>query len=227
MKCGSALKCLKYIEVERLDMLRRFLIVLLLMEVSAFSVGCRQPSRSAGISMNISVIVIPIGDLNTKDLEYLGEQLKAKFGNCAVGDEMDMPAGAYNPQRGQYMSGSLLQRLLEACPEVPTGTKVLGVTDEDLYSAGLNFVFGQAQMGGQCAVISLKRLDPAFYGMRSDVGIFRYRMMKEAVHELGHTLGVEHCPNRLCVMHFSNSLRDTDIKKDWFCRRCLVKLGWD
>jgi archaemetzincin len=208
-------------------MLRYFLTMFLLMEVVTLSVGCRQSTRGPGTSMNISVIIIPIGDLEPEDLEYMAEQLKAKFGNCTVGDEMDMPTGAYNPQRGQYMSGILLQRLLEAYPEAPTGTKILGVTDEDLYSPGLNFVFGQAQMGGQCAVISLKRLDPAFYGMRSDVGIFRYRMMKEAVHELGHTLGLEHCSNRLCVMHFSNSLRDTDVKKDWFCKRCLARLGWN
>jgi len=208
-------------------MLRHFLIILLLIKVSTSSVGCRQTSQGPGPSMNISVIVIPIGNLEPKDLEYLAEQLKAKFGDCTVGDEMDMPTGAYNPQRGQYMSGILLQRLLEAYAEAPMDAKILGVTDEDLYSPGLNFVFGQAQMEGQCAVISLKRLDPAFYGMRSDVGIFRYRMMKEAVHELGHTLGVEHCPNRLCVMHFSNSLRDTDVKKDWFCKRCLARPGWN
>jgi len=40
------------------------------------------------------------------------------------------------------------------------------------------------------------------------------------VHELGHTYGLGHCPDTHCVMHFSNSLRDTDIKSATFCPAC-------
>jgi len=175
--------------------------------------------------MNVSVVVVPIGDLNPRYLEYLEEELKAKFGSCAVENRIQMPVEAYNPQREQYMSGILLQRLQAVCSDASMEVKVLGVTGEDLYSPGLNFVFGQAQLGGQHAVISLRRLDPVFYGVAADRGSFLHRMVKEAVHELGHTLGLEHCPNRRCVMHFSNSLWDTDIKEDWFCGRCMAKLG--
>ena len=67
--------------------------------------------------MNISVAIVPIGDLNSEDLEYLEEELKAKFGNCTVENKVQTPVGAYNPQRGQYMSGILLQRL-------PIGTRM-------------------------------------------------------------------------------------------------------
>jgi archaemetzincin len=34
----------------------------------------------------------------------------------------------------------------------------------------------------------------------------------EAVHELGHAFGLTHCEKSRCVMHFSNSLQDTDFK---------------
>jgi archaemetzincin len=203
------------------------LIAIPLIQMVMLTVGCRPPSRSPSVPVDISVIIVPIGDLDPEDLEYLERELKARFGNCTVGNEVQMPAGAYNPQRGQYMSGVLLQRLSAARPDALTEAKVLGVTGADLYSPGLNFVFGQAQLGGQYAVISLKRLDPSFYGMAADRGLFRHRMLKEAVHELGHTLGLGHCSNRRCVMHFSNSLRDTDIKEDQFCKRCLARLGFD
>jgi len=95
---------------------------------------------------------------------------------------------------------------------------VLGILDVDLYTEGLNFIFGQADLSGRLALISIIRLRQEFYGLKPDEEIFRKRVIKEAVHELGHTLGLRHCHDSYCVMHFSNSLRDTDIKSENFCR---------
>ncbi len=91
----------------------------------------------------------------------------------------------------------------------------------DLYTRGLNFVFGQARLGGREAVISLARLHQSFYGLPEDEELLLERSLKEAVHELGHTWGLAHCPDHLCVMHFSNSLRDTDVKTARFCSKCF------
>jgi len=206
------------------DVFRRVLTAILLVQMVISPTGCRRSHRRHSAPMNISVVIIPIGDPGSEALEHLRKELEVKFGNCTVGSKMQIPAKAYNPQRGQYMSGILLERLPEACMDASAGAKVLGVTEEDLYSPRLNFVFGQAQLGGRYAVISLKRLDPEFYNIAPDRSIFLHRMVKEAVHELGHTLGLSHCSNRRCVMHFSNSLWDTDVKGDWFCKRCLAKL---
>lgn len=202
---------------------RRFILLVLIAAVFVYGkLGCRPPSRNTG--MNVSIHVVPIGNYNPEDIKHLEEELKAKFGNCIVESSINMPEGCYNPQRGQYMAGILLDKLIMSFPDAPSGAKILGVTNEDLYSPGLNFVFGQAQLRGQFSVISLKRLDPTFYGMTANRTLFLHRIVKEAVHELGHTLSFEHCPNKLCVMHFSNSLYDTDVKGDWFCQRCLSKL---
>jgi archaemetzincin len=104
-----------------------------------------------------------------------------------------------------------------ACPAVE---RVLGMIDADCYAPGLNFIFGQAALHGRVAFIALPRLRPSFYGMAEDPPLFRQRVLTEAVHELGHTWGLTHCPDPHCVMHFSNTLHDTDLKGATFCRRC-------
>jgi len=101
----------------------------------------------------------------------------------------------------------------------------VGVVDLDLYAPQLNFVFGQAAIGGRETLVALPRLRQCFYGMPEDLELFRQRTLKEAIHELGHTFGLGHCPKRNCVMCFSNSLPDTDAKGASFCPGCACSLG--
>jgi archaemetzincin len=98
--------------------------------------------------------------------------------------------------------------------------KVLAVTEMDLYADDLNFVLGMAESHGRTAVISLCRL-----GLGADPQARRLRALKEAVHELGHTLGLAHCPDAECVMRFSNALADTDRKGSSPCAVCERKLA--
>jgi archaemetzincin len=105
------------------------------------------------------------------------------------------------------------------------GWKRLAILDVDIFSAGLNFVFGQADLSGATSVISLVRLENEFYGLAADERLLVERAVKEAVHEIGHTLGVVHCKSRECVMYFSNSLVDTDRKGSAYCAQCMGRLA--
>lgn len=95
----------------------------------------------------------------------------------------------------------------------------LGFTELDMFVPKLNFVFGLASRDGACAVVSTQRLRD------KDSRILEERLLKESVHELGHVLGLAHCDNRNCVMHYSNSLTDTDVKGSVFCEKCSSQLA--
>ena len=131
------------------------------------------------------------------------------------------PTHLFDKARKQWISDSLLDWLLET-NEPDITTKVLAICDFDAYSDELNFVFGEAHLGGRVAAIYLHRLRDEFYVRKLDKNnnLFEQRVIKEAVHELGHTFGLRHCQISKCVMHFSNSLQDTDLKDDKFCERC-------
>ena len=105
----------------------------------------------------------------------------------------------------------------------------MNVMNEDIYSGFLNFVFGIANMPKNhnfgLALISVTRLSEKFYRRPENLALLELRILKEAIHELGHTFGLEHC-NDSCVMQFSNCLSDTDNKPPKFCSSCLRKLNF-
>jgi archaemetzincin len=130
------------------------------------------------------------------------------------------PTYLYDRHRKQWISDRILDWLLQN-NNPDDNTKVLAICDFDAYSDELNFVFGEAHFGGRVAAIYLPRLKEEFYVRKSDTNkLFKQRVIKEAVHELGHVFGLTHCEKSKCVMHFSNSLQDTDFKNHKFCDRC-------
>ena len=135
----------------------------------------------------------------------------------AYAEDQTLPAYAYSSSREQYAGEPFLEKLF-ALRNDP-GEIMLGIAPVDLYVPGLNFIFGLASPAGAC-VISLKRLDNRFWGMPENDELYFKRVLTEAVHEIGHVLGLSHCPDPHCVMHFSNSLADTDEKGYRFCTKC-------
>lgn len=160
--------------------------------------------------------------VDRQTLKRLCTDLAARFGiKCEVKLPIELTEDAYDPLRDQYLAAIILSNLKRM--GFPEAEKVLGIVGEDLYADELNFVFGQAELGGKYSVVSVSRLRPS--SPRQYENLFYERMLKECVHELGHTFGLGHCPDVRCVMHFSNTLRDTDVKSASFCKRCSAWLG--
>ena len=172
-----------------------------------------------------TIYLIPVGKVAGELLIYLTSQIATQFPyEVKIGKAFPQASYAYNKRRNQYCS-DLILRELETLDLAKT-EKILGLVDLDLYTPGLNFVFGQASIGGKACLIALPRLRQEFYGLKENRSLFYERALKEAVHELGHSFGLDHCRNRKCVMHFSNCLADTDYKEKQFCEACQKKLSW-
>jgi archaemetzincin len=168
-----------------------------------------------------SIRVQPVGDAVALEvLDNLAADLALVFRTSVHVETVPLDTGfALDAERLQFHSTAILTRLSEAAPLAP-GSRILGVTERDLYVPVLTFVFGEAQLGGQAALISLCRLREAFYGLPPDDALLRDRAAKEAVHELGHTLGLRHCPNWWCVMASAHAVEKLDLKSREFCAAC-------
>lgn len=137
--------------------------------------------------------------------------------SCRVRAEPIDISFAFDAGRRQYHSTAILAKL-----QLLSGddARRLGVTALDLYVPVLTFVFGEAQIPGRCAVISAHRLREEFYGLPPNAKLLRERLTKAALHELGHTFGLQHCSNWQCVMASTHAVERLDLKAAAFCRAC-------
>ena len=168
------------------------------------------------------ITLVPVGELDPTILKALSIRLETVFGQpLQITACIGLPEGAWDPQRQQYLSARILARL----PKSVGKDRVLGMADVDLYAEDYDYVFGEAEVsGGRRAIISVQRLWEQYYGRRRNKKLFEERMVKEAVHELGHTWGLGHCDNLRCVMRFSISVEETDLKLVEFCAKCWKRL---
>jgi len=159
-----------------------------------------------------------------KDLKWFFKKYGLKIVNLP--DPFHLLESEYDSNKRQYDALKVKKRLIKYVKNKGY-YRVLGVLDVDIFSKYLNFVFGVADLPKNksfgSALISITRLREKFYRRIENVALFKLRIVKEAIHELGHTFGLEHCTN-FCVMKFSNDLEDTDQKPPKFCEDCANRM---
>jgi archaemetzincin len=169
--------------------------------------------------------LLPIGNVEDGLLKDLCPPIEELLRvSCKVLPVRLDPEFAFHGERQQYHSSEILRRMQSFL--TPDSWRMLGIGAVDMYIPILTFVFGEAQVGGPCAVVSAHRLRQEFYGLPSDRKLFRQRLIKEAVHEVGHTLHLTHCDDYRCAMASSHAVEWIDLKESALCTNChdAVKL---
>jgi archaemetzincin len=168
------------------------------------------------------VHLLPVGDVNAAVLEGLRKAIPRHFQvACEILPAVLDPSLAYHAERQQHHSSEVLQHMQKFVQ--PASWRVLGVASVDLYIPILKYVFGEAQLQGPCAVISLYRLRQEFYGLAPDQALLCQRVLKEAVHELGHTFGLRHCQDYRCAMASAHAVEWIDLREAAPCDTCRVQ----
>ncbi|MHA2008476.1 MAG: archaemetzincin family Zn-dependent metalloprotease [Promethearchaeota archaeon] len=184
--------------------------------------------------MERTVHLLTVGEIDPLVLINLRDKLEHELKNFNFIIKMNqkrltLTKSEYNSLKSQYNASKILKKIKRKLLKKDF-FQILGVMDEDIYSKNYNFVFGLASRIFRVGVVSLTRLRESYY--KNSGEIYRKletykdieeRIFKEALHELGHLFGLEHCFD-LCVMKRSNSLKDTDEKPKEFCYKCSDKL---
>ncbi len=174
--------------------------------------------------MNRRIYLSPVGNVVEETLTVTARFISEMFGFDAVRHtSFPEPDFAFDVRRGQYSSTLILQNLTKVCP--PDAVRFLAMTEADLFIPMVTFVFGQAQLSGKVALVSLARLSQDFYGLPGNNDLKIHRAWKEVAHELGHTFGLVHCRDRSCIMSLSTEILQIDLKSEDFCQGCWAILS--
>ena len=162
--------------------------------------------------------LLPIGSYDTRLLKDIAPALADAFRvPCRILEARLDPKFAFHAERQQFHSSEILHAMQ---PYARGAWRVLGVAAVDLYIPILTFVFGEAQLGGPCAVVSFHRLMQEFYGLPQDLELLTARLIKESVHEVGHTVDLTHCEDYSCAMAPSHAVEWIDVKEATLCPNC-------
>ncbi len=168
--------------------------------------------------------ILRIGPFDGELAERLGRELAGEFHvPFVLGPLVPEPTFAYHPERGQFHSSEILAWLEKRAE--PERWRTLAVTDADLYIPILTFVFGEARLGPGAAIVSTHRLRQEFYGLPPDPNLLLQRLVRESIHELGHTLGLRHCEDYGCAMAGSPGIEWIDLKGSTLCDFCKTRVG--
>ncbi len=170
-----------------------------------------------------TIHLLPVGNVDSLLLEHLRDELPRSLRvDCEILPYRLDPSSAYHAERQQFHSSELLQRMMQLVRA--RDWRFLAITELDLYIPILKYVFGEAQLGGPCAVVSTFRLRQEFYGLDRDEGLLKHRLLKESIHELGHTLGLHHCEDYRCAMASSYAVEWIDLREQSWCEECHGKV---
>jgi archaemetzincin len=197
---------------------------------AAFSGAARaEPSTNAPVAPETNarrvIYIQPMGRCGKTDPSWklVQRSLRAFYGvEVRELPCVDLPKQAFYPPRRRYRAERLLDFLAARLPA--DGWRILGLTSVDISTTKGQFtdwgIFGLGELPGTASVISSFRLGK---GARDERQVGE-RVAKVAVHEIGHTLGLDHCPMRSCLMEDAQAKVKTVDRENDLCPVCRRRL---
>jgi archaemetzincin len=173
--------------------------------------------------VRLTVHLVPIGPVPADMVQLTAHSLRSHAPvEPVVEPAQPFPPAAESTDRGRYRAERLLE-WLGTLPIAPGG-KVMGVTEIDIVAPKGKIrnwgILGMGSIDGRCSVISTYRMKRKWENGGAAGSLVRERLWKVAIHELGHTLGLEHCPKVGCIMEDGHgTVKTTDRDKE-LCDAC-------
>jgi len=167
-----------------------------------------------------TILIQPFKDIETEKVNFIAKEIAKICPNVRILKPIDFPENTYYKPRNRYRADSVISYLNK---ETKDGFITIGLTSKDIsVTKGKIKDFGVMGLGfrpGKACVASDFRLNK----QNSNEQFF-----KVAIHELGHTQGLKHCPTKICFMRDAEGKNPTNEEKE-FCEKCknvLISKNW-
>lgn len=183
-----------------------------------------------------TIAIQPYGNINSAEIDSVKSAIEFMYNReVAVLPTVELPSMAYTEIRyPRYRADSLVKWTAALKPD--SFAIIVGLTNQDIsitkYQEGSKRIkepewmykdfgiFGLGQVGGTSCVVSSNRLHKGV----SDTKFF-IRLNRIACHEVGHVLGLHHCPEKSCLMNDANeSIKTIDKSTGVLCDKCARKI---
>ena len=159
----------------------------------------------------ITILIQPFEDVKPKQLTEISENIRKIYPKIKILKPIKFPQNTYYEPRNRYRADSIIKYLRT---KTPNNSVTLALTNKDIsVTKGKVADFGVMGLGyrpGNACVASSFRLNPKNKNEQ---------FYKIAIHELGHTQGLKHCPDKTCFMRDAEGKNPTNEEKD-FCQNC-------
>ena len=152
-------------------------------------------------------------ELFTKIIRWLKQSTKIDFDAC----EKPYPFNGVDPR--DRVNVDRLREMIKETRLNEDETYKIVYTGHDIYSPGLEYVFGKAYAGDRFCIISSRRLQDL-----RDMDRTVERLVKVTMHEIGHLLRLAHCEDPGCIMHRSRDAVSVDGRALSFCEKCAENI---
>jgi archaemetzincin len=157
------------------------------------------------------LLIQPFKDMNSETTKLVAAQITKIYPHVIVLEPIDLPKEAYYKERNRYRADSIIKSLSQ---NTEKGFVKIGLTTKDISTTkGSVKDFGVMGLGyqpGKSCVASNFRLNKDNKNEQ---------FFKVAIHEIGHTQGLKHCPEKSCFMRDAEGKNPTDEETD-FCNKC-------
>lgn len=216
---------LKYLSNTLLILLFSFLLISACDNKSKSPIAKSTIQIASDIDKKIQIGIIPFSGVDVSYSKLLKSEIEL-FYNCEVIilPEQKLPDFAYYKPRNRYKADSLLKYLKIKLPK--ECNYILGITGKDISTKDETHedwgVFGLGFIGGSSCVVSDFRLKKS----ARDKNHLQERLIKVVLHELGHTLGLQHCTaDKKCLMEDAGgTIKSVDQEEKYLCESCKKKL---
>ncbi len=152
--------------------------------------------------------------------KQVANQIQKIYPYVTIQPKILLPTSAYYSARNRFRADSLIATISRTTPAEHV---TIGLTNKDISTTNGNVkdwgIMGLGYRPGNACIVSTFRLKKETLSSQ---------FYKVCIHELGHTTGLDHCPEKTCFMRDAEGGNPIDEEIEFCdkCRKVLIKKGW-